>query len=247
MPNNQFQQPYPGQPYQPGAAPQPGGYQQPPAGFRPRGPQAVPTPAAPTTPYDFFMKPQRNNRPAGKIGGLIPPAKAGNKKVRIAMVAGGLIGLLVIFSIVQALLPKDSSGQELIGIAQAQTEAIRVSDLGNKADASDIRFWAINSNLSLTSDKNALLSYMQKNHFTYSAKALSATHNAKTDQSLKDATSSSTYDSTFKPLYLAQLHSYLTLLKQRQVNSTGPNEQKLLASCIDHVNLLLQQAGEKTE
>jgi len=167
---------------------------------------------------------------------------ASNKMFRIAFVVGGIVFLLIIASIVQAMLPKDTSRDELLSIAQTQTELARVSDLGTRAKTREMRYFAINSNLVINSDRIAMLNYLKKNGFSFKDKDLALKRNPKTDADLKTATASSTYDSAFKTLFVKALNDYGSALQARQGVTTGVNEQKMLASDIEHLKLLLEQA-----
>jgi hypothetical protein len=140
------------------------------------------------------------------------------------------------------MLPKDTTGEELISIARTQTELARVADQGNKAKTSGVKAFAMNSSLTINSDKTRLLAYMQKNGFSYSSKTLSSGRNAQTDAKLKAAVTSSTYDDTFRLIWTSQMTAYTTLLKQRLVNSSGTNERKMLTEDIEHVEMLIEQS-----
>ena len=268
-----MQPPSPDNPYGPPQAPQPGQFNsgppprpaipgqpqptypaqppvpqyQPPAPANDKGKNkdkkgAFDLPALPTqtTPYDFFLKSQ----PRSKLPKLPVPNKA-SLTVKIAFVAGVLLLVLIGFSVVSALLPKDTAVPDYTAIAQTQQEIIRVCGQGAaRGTQRSTRYYATTCSASLRSDEQAMLAYLAQNGVKVSSKQLGLLANAQTDAKLKSAIASSNFDPVFLQLSQQSLQAYANRLKARlAMPSTKPKARVILQAALTHDNLLLEQVG----
>src|SRR5579884_2289586 len=117
--------------------------------------------------YDFILNPQKPPRRPLFSGSASLP-------VRIAIVVGGLLILLIIFTIFKNLLAGKPKLDSMVTVAQDQQEMIHLSannnQLQNLSTAS--QDLAATAQLSLNSAQDQLITYMQNNHFKVSAKVL---------------------------------------------------------------------------
>ena len=227
---------------------------QPPVGYRPQSGALAPLPPPPPiakTPYDFFMQ---QKHPVGtKLP--VPGKRSANLNIpggKLGMLGVGVAAVAVIAVLFAALSPKDTTSQELITLAQTQQEVARVCDQGRKAKYQITRNYAINCSTAVGSDQRKLVTYLGKHSVKLKGKQLGALANSRTDSQLTSATSTSTFDNTFKIVVEKQLTSYGSLLKQQLASpSLSSTARTLLESSLASDKLLLEQvqadSTDKTE
>src|SRR5690242_6249165 len=89
--------------------------------------QGAPPPQG-NNPYEFILNPEHKSK---------NPFKKATGKNKLLLVLGFIVGGVIIFMVVvtlllNALAPKKIDKKALLGLAQTQTELIRVADKGNK-------------------------------------------------------------------------------------------------------------------
>lgn len=240
-----YQPPAPGQFYPPYQPPMP--QYQPPAGYTQQqstGPVPLPPPPPMAkTPYDFFM--QQKHPVNTKLP--IPGPRHAGFKGKIIWVVGAGVAVVLILSLFSLLLPKDTSVQGLATIAQTQQEVARMCGLGTAAKAQANRNFAITCNASIISDQRKLLTYLGTVGYKPDAKVLSLLTNAKTDQQLKSASSTSTFDETFVTLAETKLVAYGNMLSQQLASpELGIDSRAVLDTAFEHNKVLLAQVQVQT-
>lgn len=184
--------------------------------------------------YDFIM----SNAPQ-KRG----PAFGNSPRARIAIVAGGLILLIIIAMVVMSFFSQGDKvqTQRLIEVAQAQNEIIRVSSLG-KEKARDIntRSLAANARLSVESSQVEVKAALGKRGVKSKSlnKTLAASKNTKTDDALNEASQNNRFDDTFTLVMQKQLEDYRKLLMGAYDSGTA-TEKKVLKTSFDSAGKLV--------
>ena len=184
--------------------------------------------------YDFIMNSNQKPKRGFNFGNT--------KTARIAVIAGGIILLIIVAVIVNTILSGGSKAQtqRLTEIAQSQSEIIRVSALADK-QAKDIatRNFAVNTKLSIQSSQQDTKKLLANRGVKDKGlnKVLGASKNSKTDAALAEATKNNRFDETYNVLMTKQLSNYQQLLKSTFAAST-PNEKKVLTAAFDNVTRL---------
>lgn len=222
----QPQQPYYGPPQQPAPAPLSG-----------------PTPPG-QNPYDFIVNPGKPPR-RNLFGG------GASKVQRMAVLAAGAAVVLIIIIVIVNLIFGGGGGNAVadIKVAQDQTEIARVARLG--VQQQDIgqaaKNVAITAQLTLASDQQQLIDYLQKNGVKISDKELAALQDPQADQQLSTADANSTYDSTFLSIMQTDLSKYQQTLNTAYQGSKSIDLRQLLRGQYDNAGLLLEQIKSAQE
>lgn len=217
-PNQQLPPQYPG-----GGQPQPG----------------VPNQFTPQQ-YDFIMGDQQKPKKS-----LIPMPSGGNKKQRIIFVVIGVLILLTIGTILAAILSSSgkSSTESMVTVAAEQTEIIRIARIGTtKAGGGTARNLAYNTQLTVTSQKNGLVRYLNANDRKLSNKELSIAKDSETDKKLTAAETNGRFDDTFVQIIRDKLAKYQVSLKTAY-NASGSNGKELLNKAHQEASVLLESAN----
>lgn len=206
----------------------------------------APTPASsdPVYPYDFIMNP---DQPATPKKSLLPGSgDSGTKGIvlRVGLVAGGLVVLLIIFSVVRGLLTGGGSQPHLITVVQDQQELVQLTTKATQQQgiSTTNSNFAATASLSLSSAQSDMIQYLSVTGVKkIEPKALNLKVSAKTDKQLTDAAVASTYNETFHGLMKTKLETYQRDLQQAYNKTSGPNGRKLLSAQFDQAELLLVQ------
>ena len=233
------QQPY-GQPAytppNPNQAPQP----------NPMGGYAVAPPPTPTSgqgngghnPYEFIINPAATH------------GKTSNSSVlkRALTIVGVLIVLTIIGAVVaNFLIPKDNTGSHMIAVAQEQQEIVRVADqVARTATSSQLKNFAITTQMSVDSNRLATLQYMANRKIKADDKTLALKQNTETDKRLKAAQSTNTFDSIAAQTLNTQLVTYQANLKKAYDAVTGKKARALLQTSYDAASALVTQSSATT-
>jgi len=213
---------------------------------QPVAPPPAPPPYDPTlnqnaTPqphdYSFILNPEKPTRKRGL------PGSSSSMLVRIGIVAGGLLILLIIFSILKSALAGHPNTTGFITAAQEQQELIHLST--NASQQTGLSTTNLNSalttQLSLTSGQHDILAYLQNNHVKVKTKLLNLQVSKTLDEQLTTAAAASTYNQTFHDVMKSKLTAYALTLKQTYAHTKGPKGRALLSQQYDAAQLLLQQ------
>lgn len=182
--------------------------------------------------YDFIL----NNQPQKRS------FFAGSKNMRILFVVGLVLVLLVAFLVLMSVLNsgKKAGVDELVGIAQDQTEIVRIATAGSTAARStDTRGFAVTTNLSLSSSQKDLLAAIKRHGKKLGTKELALKRSTETDQALTNATENNRYDEVFKQTMRNELGDYQQALKTAYANSTNITDKQLLDGMYKQASLLL--------
>jgi hypothetical protein len=160
---------------------------------------------------------------------------------RVAIFGGGLVLLLILVIVFVSILTSGGKEktQDLLTIAQEQTELIRVATDGTThATTQPMQNLAQNVQASITSDNVALLAYMKNTGQKVAPKQLVLKHNNTTDTTLTTAQENSTYDSAFKDVIQTDLDAYGAALHKAIDANPGPKGKAILTQQYEAAKLL---------
>jgi hypothetical protein len=199
-------------------------------------PPASPGPGS-QTPYDFFLKDQPKLKKDLSLGG-------GSLKKRLLIAGVGVVVLLMVLIVFMSLVFGGNKGvnQQLLELAQEQTEIVRVADVGvTKSRGAAAKNLAITTKYSVTTSLNELLSLLKKKA---NGKELGLKKNSRTDQTLDSAATNDNFDEVFTETLQTSLKAYRTNAKKIYDASSGQKTKKVLADAYNGVSVLLD---EKTD
>ena len=193
-------------------------------------------PPAPQHDYQFIINP-----PAAQKGARFS-LPGGSLARRLVIALGGLLVLIIVFSLVKSLFGSNTNFTPYITVAQDQQAIIHLSSNASLQPGLNItnRNFAITAKLSLTSDESQLITYLKNSHQKVGSKTLNQKISLNLDSQLTAATSNSTYDTTFQQIMQSQLNNYIQALKKAYTGS-GNKGKALLSSEYNGAQLLLQQ------
>ncbi|HEX3568586.1 MAG TPA: hypothetical protein VHT70_02825 [Candidatus Saccharimonadales bacterium] len=205
------------------------------------------TPPPQQNPYEFIVNPTPpSKRPllGAHIPGIKDPFIA-----KIIMILGGVIILMVIVGIiVSVLFSGKTNTQDLVGIAEAQTELVRVATQGTTQSTQQItKNLAINVELGVQTNQQQFLDYLGKHGQKLGTKTLGLKHSSTTDQQLTTAIQSSTFDSVFVQIMQNQLQSYVSELEQAGNNASSTTAKQLIQTSLGAAQKLLAQVPSSVD
>lgn len=202
------------------------------------------------SPYEFIMNPGQ------------PPKKKrvgfgrSNLPMTIGVIIGGAVLLMIVLSIVLSMFaPKNISKSDLIGLAQSQSELMRISDLAARNGTQQVtKNLAVTVQFTMNTEQKKVIALLDKEGVKLGEKELSLKQNAITDQQLTTAKVTSTYDLVFSQVLQNELESYAKSLKtlhgkaasktERDLTSTYYEQTQLLISQIPYTQNTIQSAGQ---
>jgi hypothetical protein len=212
----------------------------------PNGPQvSYATAQAPIQPYDFITNPDQPPKQS-KLAAL----PGGNSIItRVGVVAGGLLVLVIIFSIVKGLLSSGSNLPLYMAVLEDQQALIHLATNANMSQTNltltDQNFTAT-AQLSLSSNQAELITLLQANKLKINPKLLNAKVSTAIDTQLTNAETAGTYDQTYQTIMQNGLVQYQKDLNTAYQKSAGTKGGALLKSDNQQAGLLLEQLGAAT-
>lgn len=216
--------------------------------MQPNQPYAPPPPqqTPEQNPYDFIMN---SGEPVKKSPLGLP---SGNSVLqRILIVGGGLVILLVVGIIAMSLLGGSgkSNSEQLLTLAQTQTEIMRVTDVILKQPATrseSTRILATNTALSVESTQKQVLAMIESSGKKVNTKELGLLKNAKTDTTLNTAALNNQYDDVATQVIITELKNYRTQLKTTYDGTSDQKNKVVLSDAFKGVGLLLGDTNTTT-
>ncbi len=197
-------------------------------------PPAPPPPPMPSgNPYDFIMNSGQKSRRG--FGG-------GSMTQRIVIVVIGLVLLLIAAIVAFAVITSSSSGsvENLVKLAQQQTEIARVAAIGvEQASSNDTKNLAITTQLSMQSGATDTVALLKKSGHKVNDNTLALLQNSHTDEQLDQAAANSSFDDTFTKIIKAQLSNYRVALQNDSKTATKLSEKQLLQQSFNSVTILI--------
>lgn len=182
--------------------------------------------------YDFIVNNQQPKR------SLLPSMGSGKQRILFFIIAGALL-LIILLLIFSLFTGGGSSREQLVSIAKQQTELVRVADVGvDKATSADTKSLAISVQLAIISDKNTMLTLIDKNGDKPKDKELNAGKNSETDEKLTQAQQNGTFDVVFTSTINELLDQYQASLSSTYEQSSGKVTKETLAAAYDNAKKL---------
>lgn len=198
-----------------------------------------PTPAAPPpgNDYNFIMDPEKP-----KKKGLMDDSSGNSFIAKIVLLVGGAVALIIVLTVGVNLIFGGRSNVELVvGLTQQQQEIVRLSAEGENALGQQIKNAAINTRLSIRSHQQSWTAFLGKKGRTVPPEELNLKKDTTTDNKLKLAEQTSTFDTTYTTVMRSELEDYAGLLKNTFDATTKKEDRQLLSLHYNEVQLLLEQ------
>lgn len=189
----------------------------------------------PASDYEFIVHPDAHPKPK--------PMQNASKPVRIAVIAGGVLVLIVLLNVIRGVIAGPGPGEKFLSVAQDQQQIIVIATEANKQQALS----TINANssvttqLSITADQMATTEYMAKNGKSPKPKDLSLMLNGKIITQLEASAAAGTYNETYKTVMTQQLEAYMNNISTLYKQVDGKKGKALLDNNYKSAKLLLQQ------
>lgn len=197
-----------------------------------------PANTSPTSEFDFFLNDGQQQPPKKS---LLPSSSS--LPVRIAIFGGGLVILLIVFTVVKGLISGSSPLPAFVSIAEDQQDLIHIVSLA--AEQQDLsttnQNFAATAQLSLTSSQAEIVEYISNNGKKVNPAGLEQAIDTKVDARLEAAATAETYDQTFRDIMKAKLSAYANNLQSTYQQTDGEIGQALLIDQFDQAKLLLTQ------
>lgn len=203
-----------------------------------------PTPAAPPpgNDYNFIMNPEKAKKKVA-VGGF-----GGDPFIaKVVLLVGGALALIVVLAIaVNLFFGGKSNIDVVVGIAQREQEIIRLSGEGDTALGQEVKNAALNTRLSVKSHQQSWVAFLSKRGRVVPPEEMNLKKDTKTDDKLKLAEETSTFDTTYTTVMVSQLENYAGLLKTAYSSTGSKTERELLSAQYNEVQLLLDQWPSST-
>lgn len=185
---------------------------------------------SPTSQYDFILNADKK-----------PAAPSGSKKTRRLLI---IIAVLVVATIGALLYsfsagPSTPSSEGLAGIAQKQTEILRIAEIGQKkATSPDTKTFIATVSYSLTTAQQQSTAMLKKSSTKVN---LAGGKDPLVDTRLNTASLNNTFDQTFNEVMQAQLTDYQTALKSAVAGAKSTKEKDLLNAELKQIGIILHK------
>lgn len=193
-------------------------------------------PPRPQNPYGFIMEAPRKPKRS-----LLP--KGSSLMSRVLIAVGGLIVLLIAFSVFTSILSSGSKGntQALTNLVAEQQEIVRITELSvlGATDPGTVAY-AQTAKLTVQSQQVKLIGYLTRNKVKLTPKLLAANKNTKADDALTAAKAANRFDAVAKDMLVTSLTNYASNLKTSYDNSNNNTTKQLLSSSYESVQVLLK-------
>lgn len=186
--------------------------------------------------FDFIMNPEQPSKRGFNFGGS-------SLLIKVGVIAGGILILVVLFSILRGVLGGSSNMTAYTVVVQDQQELIHLTAGASTQQGlttSNQNFLATAST-SLTSSQNKTLTYMSKNGLKVKPKVLTLKISKSTDDQLSAAASAGTYNATLKEVMNSKLKAYQRDLQQTYNQVNGKLGRAMLSDQFDQASLLITQ------
>lgn len=203
-----------------------------------------PTPAAPPpgNDYNFIMNPEKAKKQGGLSGVGGDPFIA-----KIVLIVGGALALIIVLTLSVNLFFGGTSNLDMVvSLTQREQEIIRLSAESENATGQEIKNAAINTQLSIKSQQQSWVAFLGKRGRAVPPEEMNLKKDTSSDNKLKLAEETSTFDTTYTTIMRSQLEDYAGLLKSTFDGATNKEERELLSTHYNEVLLLLSQWPSST-
>jgi hypothetical protein len=203
--------------------------------------------AAPVQPYEFITNPNPGQPTKQPLLASLP---GGNSVIkRVGLVAGGLLLLVIIFSVLKGLVSGGSNLPLYMSVLEDQQALIHLTTNANTPQTSlsltDKNFTAT-ALISLTSSQADLAALLQTNNLKINTNLLASKVSTTIDTQLTNAATAGTYDQTYQEIMKSGLAQYQKDLNAAYQKATSTKSRGLLKSDYVQAGLLLKQLDAAT-
>lgn len=164
---------------------------------------------------------------------------------RIALIGGGLVILLIIFTVLKGLLTSGPDLTPVVAVVQQQQELIHLVTTAQQSQQGNLsvtnKNFAATLQLTLGTSQGKTIQYLATNHKKLKAKQLNLKVSALTDKRLAGAAAAGNYDQTFTEIMQAQLNTYGSDLALAYKQGYGPKGKALLKDDYRQLQLFKTQ------
>ncbi len=194
--------------------------------------------------YDFIINPAQAARQSAfaKLPGGTNPLI-----IKIGLISGGLVVVLIIFSILKGLLTSDGNRPLLISVAQHQQSIIHLTAAAAKENSLTLhnKNFALTAQTSLTTGESKMIAYLGKTGVKkVDPKLLALKVSAKNDQELALAATAGNYNPAFQEIMKSQMRQYQLALQAAYKLTPGKNGRILLNDQFKQSELLVTLLAE---
>lgn len=153
--------------------------------------------------------------------------------------------MIVVALAINLIFGNRGSYDNLIALTQTQQEISRIA-AESRSGISDqaVAGAGINSRLTLITQQQTLVLYLNLHDKKLSSKELALKRDATTDKIFTQAKATSTFDSVFSQTLRQQLTDYSAALATAYKNASGKEIKKILSTDYEQTQLLLKQIPE---
>lgn len=186
--------------------------------------------------YEFIMQ---GNQPVKKP--MIPGTGGNSMKSRIILVVIGAFILIMGAIGVNAIVNSGPDNkQQLLELAQQQTELIRVAEIGVKNSSGlQAKNLAITTELTLTTERNTLVAALKTQKVKVNDKTLKAKADSKTDRALTTAQQNNRFDEEFLKTIQEDLKEYQQNMKAAYNTTTNKKLREALKLQYANANIII--------
>lgn len=179
-----------------------------------------------SNPYKFITNPAQQQKPK-----LSLPGGKNDKLMRVVVILVGIVILISLIMFGMNLLgsSKQKNINQLVTVAQKQTELIRVTEIGiKKAKTKEAKDLAMTTKLTLISQQSVLSDAVKKAGSKLDSKVLVLGKDSKTDQLLTQAEQSNNFDKVFLEKLKSELTEYAQSVKNAYDTTTSTKTKEAL-------------------
>lgn len=192
---------------------------------------------SPDNNYDFIINPGQAPKKRFNI-----PFAGDSFIMRIVFMLGGAVVVMIILAVVVNTFFGDKTNiASVIALTQSEQEIARLGAQGKKASSQEIKNAAANTQLSLKTHQNKWLGFLSEYGKDLKQKDLDLKKDTATDNRLKTAEQTSTFDTTYNAIMRSQLEAYATALSDAYDGSPNQEQRQFLRAHYNDVKLLLEQ------
>lgn len=179
-----------------------------------------------SNPYEFITNPAQQQKPK-----LSLPGGKNDKLMRVVVILVGIVILISLIMFGMNLLgsSKQKNINQLVTVAQKQTELIRITEIGiKKAKTKEAKDLAMTTKLTLISQQSVLSDAVKKAGSKLDSKVLVLGKDSKTDQLLTQAEQSNNFDEVFLEKLKSELTEYAQSVKNAYDTTTSTKTKEAL-------------------
>jgi hypothetical protein len=192
--------------------------------------------------YDFILNPQQAPKKRLNL-----PFGGDSFFAKVAFIVGGALLLMIVLAvIINLFFGGQTNVDKLVSVTQSEQEIIRLSAEGGNATSQPVKDAAVTTRLSVTTHQKQWLAFLARHGRELKNEQLNLKEDPTTDNKLKLAQQTSTFDTTYITIMRSQLEAYADELRTAHSGMSNKADRDLLSTQYDEVQLLLKQWPSST-